>query len=205
MAIIEEWSNKNNKSVDMIFVENPVSGAAKLKDRPQLSLLMQQLQKGDTLLAADMTRLSRNTMVFNMILGMVNNAEAHIEFCDGHKCDSDDLVAMLMTSILSWTSMWEREQIATRTKQSLKLVKQTKALGRPDRCEFGYRNVDGVKVPNTHEQNIGNMILLGRQNGHTLKQIQKELTDNGYHTRTGKEYSLSGISQLSRTFATHAK
>ena len=204
LQIIADWCEENNKQIDEYYIEEPVSGASKLKDRPQLSALMQKLDKGDTLVCADMTRLSRNTLVFNMILGLANNAEANIEFCDGHKCDGDDLVSMLMTSILSWTSQWEREQIAARTKQALAIVKRNKALGRPDRCQFGYRNVDGRKVKHAHEQAIGNMIVEMRQSKHTLASIKKELDKREVYTRTGKPYTLSGISHIARTFCTHA-
>ena len=204
LQIISDWAEANNKKIDATFIEEPVSGASKLKDRPQLSILMQLLEKGDTLVAADMTRLSRNTLVFNMILGLANNADAHIEFCDGHKCEADDLVSMLMTSILAWTSQWEREQIATRTKQALAIVKRGKALGRPDRCQFGYRNIDGCKVQHKHEQTIGKLIVSMRSEKHTLAAIKKELSKSGFHTRTGKEYTLSGISHIARTFVTHA-
>ena len=199
-SILQEWAKENKVTPQRVFIEQPVSGASRLRDRPALSELMAIVEKGDTIVCADMTRLSRNTMVFNMIMGLVDNAGANIVFCDGHQVDSDDLVSMLMTSILAWTSQWEREQISSRTKQALAIVRQTKALGRPDKCQFGYANVDGKKVPVETEQAIGNLILAKKKSGYKLKEIKTVLDELGYTTRTGKPYTINGISHLSRKF-----
>lgn len=199
-AILEDWAKDNNVKPDKVFVENPVSGASRLRDRPALSALMSVIDKGDKIVCADMTRLSRNTMVFNMIMGLVDNAGAEIIFADGHTVDGDDLVSMLMTSILAWTSQWEREQISSRTKQALAIVRQTKALGSPSTVQFGYKNVDGKKVPVESEQKIGKMILSMKAQGHKLKEIKAALDKANMTTRTGKSYTINGISHLSRKF-----
>ena len=198
--IISEWAQKNNTKPDRVFIEQPISGASKLKERPALSELMTLLQKGDKLVCADPTRLARNSLVFNMILGLVHNAEAELVFADGTRCDGDDLVSMLMTSILAWTAQWEREQISSRTKQALAVVKQTKALGRPDRCEYGYTNQHGHKVPVADEQAIGNLVLDLRSKGQTYRSIQTVLAARGMMTRVGTEFSVPGLSQLARKF-----
>ena len=202
--LISEWADKHNLKVDVWYIEEAVSGNAKLVDRPQLAQLMRDISKNDTLVCADMTRLSRNVMVFNMILGMVHNASANIKFADGQVCNGDDLMSMLMTSILAWTSQWEREQIAARTKTALAVVKQTKALGSPERCEWGWRNEDGKKVPHLHEQNIGKHIQQRRSEKVSLKDIQHELTKRKWFTRRGNPFTLSGISRLARTFVAAA-
>ena len=199
-VMIDEWAAAKGVVVDRHFIEEPVSGSAKLKDRPALADLISIIDKGDVLICSDLTRLSRKNIVFNMILGLVHNAEARVEFADGHQCDADDLMSMLMTSILAFTSQWEREQIATRTKQALAIAKRTKALGRADRCEFGYRNIDGQKVPHEKEQYTGRLIQSLRRQGIKLKDIKDRLTNENIFTRTGREYSIAGISQLNKSF-----
>jgi DNA invertase Pin-like site-specific DNA recombinase len=199
-ALLEEWARDNKVKPDRVFIEEPVSGASRLRDRPALSSLMAIVDKGDKIVCADMTRLSRNTMVFNMIMGLVDNAGAEIIFADGHQVDSDDLVSMLMTSILAWTSQWEREQISSRTKQALAIVRQTKALGSPSTVQYGYKNENGKKVPVPAEQKIGKLILDMKAQGYKLKDIKSALDKANMTTRTGKPYSINGISHLSRKF-----
>jgi DNA invertase Pin-like site-specific DNA recombinase len=198
--IVADWAKKNNKTIDVEYIEDPVSGASKLKDRPALSALMANIQKGDVVVCSDITRLSRNTMVFNMILGLVHNADATIIFADGHQVSPDDLMSMLMTSILAWTSQWEREQISTRTKQALSITRTKRALGREDRCQYGFRNIDGRKVPHKEEQRVGNLISSMRAQGSKLKEVKMELDRQNITTRTGRSYTVSGISHLCRTF-----
>ena len=45
-----------------------------------------------------------------------------------------------------------RETVSKLTTEALIEVRKNKALGRPDMCEYGYRNVDGKKVPHEEEQ-----------------------------------------------------
>ena len=45
LKIIADWCEENNKQIDAYFIEEPVSGASKLKERPQLSALMQKLDR----------------------------------------------------------------------------------------------------------------------------------------------------------------
>ena len=86
------------------------------------------------------------------------------------------------------------------TKQALAITRKTRALGRSDRVQFGYRNIDGKKVSHQPEQAIGNMILSMRADGKKLKEVKDELDQKNIKTRTGNKYTVSGISHLARSF-----
>ena len=197
---INKWAEDNNKEISDFFVEKPISGSSKIKDRPELSRLLTTIKKGDTLVVNDITRLSRSQMVFNMVLGLLHQADATVAFADGHIFQEDDMMSRLMTSILSFTAEWEKEQISIRTKQSLNIIKRTKALGRPDKIKWGWRNNDGKKFPHEQEQIIGCKLYSFRTSGHTFKSIKEAFDQEGITTRTGKLFSISGLHRLFKTF-----
>jgi prepilin-type processing-associated H-X9-DG protein len=197
---ISKWASENGVEITTWYEELPVTGSAPITERPALSLALHNLQKNDTLVVTDITRLSRSQMVFSMVLGTLHQKKAHIAFADGHVFQEDDMMSRLITNLLSWAAEWEKSQISIRTKQSLAVIGRTKALGRPDRCKFGWCNVDGVLQPNQNEQALGVRILEMRSDGMSLRKISSILKDEGVLNRNGNHFPYQNIGHIARTF-----
>ena len=86
------------------------------------------------------------------------------------------------------------------SKQALVAVRESRALGSPDKLQWGWRNIDGRKVAHQEEQAIGKLIQSERSKGSKLKQIQKILQEKNMKTRKGTDFTIPGISRLARTF-----
>ena len=198
---ITRWANETNVQIAEWFIEKPISGSASIADRPALTAAMHSLTKGDTIVVSDLTRISRSQMHFAMALGMLHQKGAHIAFADGHTFDEDDMMSRLMTNILAFCAEWERASISSRVKQGLRVVAKTKALGRPDRVRFGWKNVDGVKQPNDLEQQIGVFIQKQRKEKIKLRIIVDALQERGWKNRNGNNFSLAAVAHINKTFA----
>ena len=186
--------------IDRYYEELPISGSTPVSERPELSRALFELGKDDSLVVADLTRLSRNQSHTSMILALINQKGAGIRFADNHTFDEGDMVSVLMTNILAFCAQLERENIRLRVKQGMAVAKQTKVMGSPKTVKFGWRNVDGVKTPHDLEQEIGVFVKKARVNKVKLKNIQKEMCKRGWVNRNGNPFSLHSISHLARTF-----
>ena len=198
--LIEEWASKNNKKIAEWYQEEPITGSASIKDRPELTAALMAVGKGDNLVVLDITRLARSQLVFNMVLGMLHTKKANLMFADGTSYEEDCLYSRLMMSVMSFASEWEKQQISMRTKTALAVIGKTKALGRPDRCKYGWSNKDGMLVANDKEQEVGMFVKECRSKGMTYKRIEKALVDKGYYNRSGKPFSNAAVQHMYKTF-----
>jgi DNA invertase Pin-like site-specific DNA recombinase len=197
---IEKYAKQNGIVIDRYYEEMPISGSTPVSQRPALTEALFELGKGDSLVVADLTRLSRSQSHTSMILALINQKGAGIKFADNHTFDDRDMVSVLMTNILSFCAQLERENIRLRVKQGMAVAKQTKAMGSPKTVKFGWRNVGGVKQPHGLEQEIGVFVKNARVKGMKLKDIQSELCKRGWVNRNGNPFSVHSISHLHRTF-----
>lgn len=197
---IERYAKQHGITIERYYEESPISGSTPVSDRPALAEALCELNKGDSLVVADLTRLSRNQTHTSMILALIQQKGAGIKFADNHTFDDSDMVSVLMTNILAFCAELERENIRLRVKQGMAVAKQTKAMGSPKTVKYGWRNVDGVKQPHVLEQEIGSFVLNARKCGMKLKDIQNELGKRGWVNRNGNPFSVHSISHLHRTF-----
>ena len=197
---INRWADENGVVISEWFIEEPISGATSVADRPELTAAIGQLKKNDTIVVSDLTRISRSQMHFSMALGLLHQKGAHIAFADGHTFDEDDMMSRLMTNILAFCAEWERKSISVRVKQGLKVVSKTKALGRPDRLKFGWLNVDGMKQANEAEQVIGLFIKKQRKEKIKFRVIVEQLNERGWFNRNGNSFSIQAVAHINKTF-----
>ena len=109
---------------DVIFGDN-ITGVSTFGERPELSKCLDQLKSGDTLLIAELSRLSRT------FLGMVNELSKLIERNIAVKTldrrlDTTSLpkeMTMLIVSILGYSASQELEQIKSRTAEGRAVAK----------------------------------------------------------------------------------
>ena len=109
---------------DVILGDN-ITGVSTFGERPELSKCLEQLKSGDTLLIAELSRLSRT------FLGMVNELSKLIERNIAVKTldrrlDTTSLpkeMTMLIVSILGYSASQELEQIKSRTAEGRAVAK----------------------------------------------------------------------------------
>jgi DNA invertase Pin-like site-specific DNA recombinase len=191
-----------------VWEEEPVSGSASIADRPILASMIQSMAAGDTLFIASPSRLARSQMVYQTIVGLLHQKKVNIEFADGTVLDLDDSLSILLGNIMAFVSEHERKAIAHRTKTALAIIKDKKALGRPDLVKYGWRADDqGMLVAYEPEQIIIRKMGELASEGMSQSSIAKTLNAGGLRNRQGRVWNQPRVSQMlakyRRLVATH--
>ena len=180
-----------------VWEEQPISGSASLSARPVLTELLSALDQGDTLYVASPSRLARSQMVYQTIVSILHTKKVKVIFADGTELDLNDSLSILLGNIMSFVSEYERKAISHRTKTALALIKDKRALGRPDLVKYGWRaDQYGNLVPHTGEQTILQMIQTMSNHGVTQKGIALGLNLAGHRNRQGREWNQPRVSQI---------
>lgn len=106
-----------------------VSGA---KDRPELEKLLNLLGEGDTLIVAELTRVSRSTQDLINIVNRVKEAGATIKSLKDTWLDTTTAQGKLMLTIFAGLAEFERDLTIERVKDGMKTAKEKGvSIGRP--------------------------------------------------------------------------
>jgi len=117
--IIEEWC------------EETVSGTKRYTDR-LLGPLLDRLQKGDTLVVTEISRLGRSLMEIMTILNLLLEREIQVFTCKEQFELGDNINSKVLAFAFGLAAEIERELISQRTKESLARLKAAgRKLGRP--------------------------------------------------------------------------
>ena len=114
------------------FTEEHVTGKKHFKDR-KLGLLLNKLQKNDTLIIPEFTRLARSTLQILEVLNITKEKGIILYSLKENFCNNDDgISAMVISIVFALVAQIERELISLRTKEALyaKKISGIK-LGRP--------------------------------------------------------------------------
>lgn len=127
---IEEFAGKNNIIIDQWIAET-ISSTKSLEKR-KLGTLLRKLQKGDVLVASELSRLGRNLLQVMGILADCMNKECQVwTIKDNYRLGSD-IQSKVLAFAFSLSAEIERQLISSRTKESLvRLRAEGKKLGRP--------------------------------------------------------------------------
>lgn len=88
-------------------------------DRPQLNRLLDKLRKGDIILVADLTRLSRSTKDLFNLVEKIESKGANIKSLKESWLDTTTPHGKLMFTFMAGISQFERDLISQRTKEGL--------------------------------------------------------------------------------------
>ena len=114
--------------------EEKVTGTR--RDRPELERMLDQLRKGDVIIVAELTRLSRSTKDLFELVDIIEKKEAGIKSLKESWLDTTTPQGKLMFTIFAGLSQFERDLTVQRTKEGLKSAKaRGKKLGRPTKYE----------------------------------------------------------------------
>ena len=127
---IEQFAEHNNITVDK-WIEETISSRKALNKR-QLGQLLDELQDGDILIAAEISRLGRSLLEVMHILETCLNKNCQVWTLKENYRLGNDIQSKVMAFAFGLSAEIERNLISQRTKASLESVKASgKRLGRP--------------------------------------------------------------------------
>ena len=127
---IQQFAEHNNINVDK-WVEETISSRKALNKR-KLGQLLDELQSGDILIAAEISRLGRSLLEVMRILETCLNKNCQVWTLKENYRLGNDIQSKVMAFAFGLSAEIERNLISQRTKASLESVRATgKRLGRP--------------------------------------------------------------------------
>lgn len=113
------------------FSDDGVSGATKAIERPQFSLLLQKIRKGETLVVSKLDRLGRNALDVGETLRALSDREIKVIVLQLGLLDLSSAIGKAMLTMLSAVAELERDMLIDRVQAGLKRAKaEGKRLGR---------------------------------------------------------------------------
>lgn len=122
----------NDKSLGKVdFVEEKISGKIHWRKR-KIGDIIEELQKGDTILLNEFSRLGRSMLECMEIISIATEKGINIYTVKGNWQLDDTIQSKVMAMVFSMVSEIERDLISKRTKEALQTKKNSGiTLGRP--------------------------------------------------------------------------
>ena len=131
------------------WVEDTVSGS-KAVDKRKLGTIVKQLSEGDIIVAAELSRLSRNLLdLMSLLQTCMKKGIKVLTVKDGYEL-GDNLTSKVLAFAFGLAAEIEREMISARTKEALA---RRKAAGKKLGPQFGSRKLN-TKVSVQHDRLI---------------------------------------------------
>jgi DNA invertase Pin-like site-specific DNA recombinase len=128
---VMELANRNGWSIDDWIVDDGVSGT-KEPDKRELGVLMKRCKKGDAIICSEISRLGRKLLMVMAILEYCMKNEIMIYTVKDNYILGDNIQSTVLAFAFSLAAQIERDMIAMRTKEALKLKRaQGVLLGSP--------------------------------------------------------------------------
>ena len=127
-ALLKQGVDKRN------IYQEKISGTK--RNRPELDRMLSELQAGDTVIIADLTRISRSTRDLLEIVEKIRSKDASIRSIKDTWLDttSENPYNAFLLTIMSALSQLERDLISQRTKEGLASAKaRGRSGGRPSK------------------------------------------------------------------------
>lgn len=160
---IGEYASKHSLTIDN-YIEETVSGIRNYSKR-ELGKLLKRLNRGDTLIASELSRLGRNLYMIMDILNYCTLKEIKVITIKDKFLLDDNIESKVLAFAFGLSAEIERKLISERTKEALARIKQEgKRLGRP----IGATNVNRKLYPYKEE------IFKALKNGVTKAKIAKK-------------------------------
>ena len=135
---IEEFC-KQKEITEVKFVEETISGTKDFQKR-KLGKLIEELQKGDTLIITELSRLGRNLMMIFNILNKLLEKEINVYAIKENFELSEDIQSQVLAFAFGLSAQIERDLISERTKMGLERAKkQGKIGGREKGCSNPFK------------------------------------------------------------------
>jgi DNA invertase Pin-like site-specific DNA recombinase len=122
----------NDKNLGKVeWVEEKVSGKLSWKER-KIKTVIDDLQKGDNLIVAELSRLGRSMLDIMEILKIAKDKEINVYAVKGNWTLNGSIESKIVGMVFAMASEIERDLISSRTKEALRARKAAGVrLGRP--------------------------------------------------------------------------
>lgn len=145
-------------------------------DREQLNNMLDELKEGDTVIIADLTRISRSTKDLLMIIDRIKEKGCSIKSIKDSWLDttSDNPYNSFLLTVMSGLSQLERDLISNRTKEGLRAAKaRGRVGGRPSK-----RNDKSDLVEMLYKDNY-KIVDIVKKTGLSRATVYRTLSDLG--------------------------
>lgn len=193
---LRHFCDKEGYEIEGEFVDENLTG--KSADRPALWEAIESLKKGYILLARDMDRLARNTMLSINLEMTVASKGASIVTLKGTDSSDDSPEAVLMRRMMQCFAEFERANIARRTSAAMRLrLKRGLVVGgnQPYGWMRNPENVDEL-IKNSIEVAMIEKIHGFVAAGFTSISITGMLNERGYTKRNGSPWDRTTVSRI---------
>lgn len=196
----EKYANENGLLISEVYSE-VVSGKASLEERTELCRMLSDVKehKIQGVLALDGYRLSRDTVITQMMVSTIKQAGCRLHYVQGGEQDVSSEVGEFMVALQGYFAQIEYQKIRRRFHDGM-----MNHAGRGEyiwtRSPYGYKKVvrDGNKtleiVPD--EAEMVRKIFDWKKAGVSLREICRRLTESGYQTHYGGAWDMKTISHM---------
>ena len=198
---IRAYCEFNDLDLVEIITDAGLSGK-NVTGRPGVQRLLDLIQgkKIDAVVIYKLDRLGRSTSDLLVIAALMKKKNVALHSLT-EKLDSSTALGQFFFTLTGALAEMERGIVSERTKSALG---QKRANGKriSGQAEFGYEfDADGNVVQNAHEQAIIAKIRQLSSQGMSIRNIQAELTREGYLSRQGNALSVATIHGIMRKAA----
>ena len=174
-------------SCDAYFTDVAKSGTAGLDKREGLTAAIETLGRGDKLVVAKLDRLARDTYLSAYISLQIEKKGASIVSATEESLNGDDDMAKFLKTIISAFATFERAQIATRTKQTLRMkAARGERVSRFPRYGTDISPEDAKRVViNEEETKVLGLVKTLKDAGKSIAYINRHLNKSGIPTKRG--------------------
>ena len=206
-AAIEEYAAQHEYTLTKVYVDSGISANVAITEdddaitkRHALMELLADVEKGDTVIALNTSRLWRSDLSKALIRRELIRREVKLVFIqsdyDIYRAEKDPK-EYLQNAILEALDIYDRMGI------SIKLAKGRTAKARTGAkpagvCPFGYQYAPDKKsvIVNESEADAVHYMFTEAQKGRTLSEIVTGLTAKGIMTRHGKPWSRGSVANV---------
>ncbi|MEJ4087484.1 recombinase family protein [Galbibacter orientalis] len=186
----KEFANTHNLNYKLYNEGEGVSGTLDIAQRPQLQLLMNEINSGviSSVWMRNQNRLDRNSLTFAFFVDIAKKNNIDVYFGSNEKLDFNNPTTLLTTSILSNLNQYQAQLQSYQTKNViLKNVSEGKVHGI---IPLGYKKDDnGYMVIDEDEAKFVKEIFeLYKNSKDGVQLLCDKLNDEGRLTRNGNQW-----------------
>ena len=173
---------------DEYYTDIGISGAKGLDKRIGLAEALESLGKGDELIVAKLDRLARDSYLSAYLQFQVEKRGAKIVSASEETLNGDDATSKLLKTIITAFSEFERQQIKSRIKATMKLkISRNERVSRWPRYGTTFTDDGKHVVGDVEQQQVVELVKTLKDEGMKITRIKKELELRGIKTAQGKD------------------
>lgn len=196
---IRQYCALNDLELAGIYGDPGISGKS-IKARPGIQTVLDMVRRKriDAVVTYKLDRIARNTVETLEMVERMDKAGVALHSIS-ERLDSQSAIGRFVVRTLASLAEMERDLVSERTVAAL-AEKRARGQKTGGSCPFGYRveEAGGVKmlVADSTEQMIIARIHDLQADGYSFRQIARELTREGYRTKSGCEWSAVQVSRI---------